>query len=182
MLGDRFGGVGRDVADDDSFFTGSLKVDSIITGRGDADQLQIGTGVHRFTGDGTFVNQNDLRVTDPRSLIRAQNAIIAANVDTVVTSVDMPPVPDAIHTPSAGNGADGIRIEPLAGQKTLSITLAPTGEHATLTLYASDGRLVKSATVSATTATVSLPGLGSGTYVARVSQGKRVHAVKVVLP
>lgn len=125
---------------------------------------------------------NDLRVTDPRSLIRAQNAIIAANVDTVVTSVDMPPVPDAIHTPSAGNGADGIRIEPLAGQKTLSITLAPTGEHATLTLYASDGRLVKSATVSATTATVSLPGLGSGTYVARVSQGKRVHAVKVVLP
>lgn len=125
---------------------------------------------------------NDLTVTDPRSLIRAQNAIIAANVDTVVTSVDMPPVPDAIHTPSAGNGADGIRIEPLAGQKAICITLAPTGEHATLTLYAPDGRLVKNAAVNATTATVSLPGFGSGTYVARVTQGKRVHAVKVVLP
>lgn len=36
-----------------------------------------------------FDMANDLRVSDPKSLIRAQNDIIAANVDTLITHVDM---------------------------------------------------------------------------------------------
>lgn len=122
---------------------------------------------------------NDLRVDDTRSLIRAQNDIIASNVDTLVTAVDMPPIPDAITSPTADG--TGIRIEPVAGQKAVNITLPHNNALSTVTIYSPDGRLLKQTSTNAST-TVSLPGTEAGTYVVRVEQGHMTHAVKIVLP
>lgn len=122
---------------------------------------------------------NDLTVTDPRSLIRAQNDIIASNVDTLVTAVDMPPIPDAITSPTADG--TGIRIEPVTGQKAVNITLPHNNALSTVTIYSPDGRLLKQTSTNAST-TVSLPGTEAGTYVVRVEQGHMTHAVKIVLP
>lgn len=122
---------------------------------------------------------NDLRVDDTRSLIRAQNDIIASNVDTLVTAVDMPPIPDAITSPTADG--TGIRIEPVTGQKAVNITLPHNNALSTVTIYSPDGRLLKQTSTNAST-TVSLPGTEAGTYVVRVEQGHMTHAVKIVLP
>lgn len=122
---------------------------------------------------------NDLRVDDTRSLIRAQNDIIASNVDTLVTAVDMPPIPDAITSPTTDG--TGIHIEPVTGQKAVNITLPHNNALSTVTIYSPDGRLLKQTSTNAST-TVSLPGTEAGTYVVRVEQGHMTHAVKIVLP
>ena len=76
MLCDRFGRIGWYIADSDAFFAGSLNINRIIAGSGDADQLQIRTGVHRFTGNRAFVDKNDLCITDTVDNPRLFGAVI----------------------------------------------------------------------------------------------------------
>ncbi len=132
---------------------------------------------HDLRGTMYFDMGNDLRVSDERSLIRAQNEVIAANVDTLVTSVSMPPAPSGID---AATASDGWQAEASGG--SLSVTL-PAGLSGTVlcTVTAADGRTVARTTLSAgrTTLATALP---AGTYVVSVACGQGVKAQKVAVP
>jgi hypothetical protein len=108
---------------------------------------------------------NDISVDDNLSLIRALNSVIAANVDTLVTKVDLPTT--GIFTPSQA-------------QQT-AYTLCPTATTDLVTLvgslegsvraevYSAEGRLLLADTLGDAHRTLSLGRLTKGLYLVRLA-------------
>ena len=132
---------------------------------------------HDLRGTMYFDMGNDLRVSDERSLIRAQNEEIAANVDTVVTSVDMPAAPSGISAATSGRSW---QIDVAGG--SLTVAAAATTSAPTLcTVTAADGRTVARTTLGPgrTTLATALP---AGTYVVSLTGEDGMHTQKVAVP
>ena len=110
---------------------------------------------------------NDQPVSDYKSLIRAQNDVLASNVDTLITNVDLGPV--------------GIQNMEKKGQtETFSFYLSPSGNQITLTLSVEedagnafceictiDGKVVMQECLNAVTNVIPLS-LTKGTYLIQV--------------
>ena len=120
---------------------------------------------------------NDLRVDDYKSLIRAQNEMIASNVDTLVTSVTMKP--SGVHSVLASKGAE--LFTAVQNGETLTVTLADGDMPATLAVYAVDGRAVMQQPLDGKVATVATGGMQRGVYLLRVTQGGENHTVKIAI-
>lgn len=123
---------------------------------------------------------NDLQVSDPKSLIRAQNDIIASNVDTLITRVDM--------TPSSI-----IRTEKAVSQKGFSFYPNPAKEQIILLLneslfnksdvicgiYTTSGQLIKQFALSSATNILCLDGLTKGIYLIIIGTGTHSEVSKL---
>ena len=120
---------------------------------------------------------NDLRVDDHKSMIRQQNEVISANVDTVITNIDMKP--SGVRNIAATKRAELFSAVQDGGN--ITVTLADAAESATLTVYAVDGRTVLSQPLAAKRTTVEADGLTRGVYLLRVVQGGEEHTVKIVM-
>lgn len=120
---------------------------------------------------------NDLKVSDPKSMIRVQNEIISANVDTVITNIDMKPT-------GVRNIATSKRAEMFTATQegsNIAVTLADGDTPATLTVYAVDGRAVIRQTLNTRRTTVEADGLTRGVYLLRVTQGDGEQTVKIAM-
>ena len=120
---------------------------------------------------------NDLRVDDHKSMIRQQNEVISANVDTVITNIDMKP--SGVRNIAATKRAELFTAVQDGGN--ITVTLADAAEPATLAVYAVDGRTVLSQPLAAKRTTVEADGLTRGVYLLRVVQGGEEHTVKIVM-
>lgn len=120
---------------------------------------------------------NDLRVDDHKSMIRQQNEVISANVDTVITNIDMKP--SGVRNIAATKRAELFTTVQDGGN--ITVTLADAAEPATLAVYAVDGRTVLSQPLAAKRTTVEADGLTRGVYLLRVVQGGEEHTVKIVM-
>ena len=120
---------------------------------------------------------NDLKVSDYKSLIRAQNEVIAANVDTVVTEINMRP--SGVHSVLASKKTE--LFTAVQNGETLTVTLADGDMPATLAVYAVDGRAVTRQPLDGKVATVATGGMQRGVYLLRVTQGGETHTVKIAI-
>lgn len=122
---------------------------------------------------------NDQRVDDYKSLIRAQNDIIASNVDTLITEVNM--IPTGIETvkSDADNGLFVIGREPSAG--LIRVVLKDDSERALLEMYSVEGRVVKQLALTEMVTSVPVGDIQAGVYLVKVVQGGRSHTVKLVI-
>ena len=121
---------------------------------------------------------NDLRVDDPNSMIRIQNEKISANIDTIVTDIDMTPsgVRNIASTRKAAMFTatnDGANI---------TVTLADAGADAVLDVYSVDGRAVmQQLPLTQKVTTIAADGLQRGVYLLAVTQDGRRETAKVVI-
>lgn len=116
---------------------------------------------------------NDLQVSDPKSLIRAQNDIIASNVDTLITHVDITAASINQTKKEASEKIFSFYPNPAKGQITLSLNGALLGESNVLCeIYTTNGLLIKQYTLSAVTNSLPLEGLTKGIYLIKVCSGK----------
>ena len=124
---------------------------------------------------------NDLRVSDARSLIRAQNDVVAANVDTLVTAVELPGLPAGIGgAQTAGSGEPRFSVS----QQDGCLRVVPAAEPAPgayAAVYTADGRLVARRPLTVDGAEFPVESLPAGTCVVRVSGTAADGSRKVVI-
>ena len=120
---------------------------------------------------------NDLKVSDYKSLIRAQNEVIASNVDTVVTEINMGP--SAVRNVLATRKAE--LFTAAQDGNTLNVTLADSDTPATLVVYAVDGRSVMQQPLTTKVSTFAIDDIQRGVYLLRVTQGGEKHTVKIAI-
>lgn len=124
-----------------------------------------------------FDMANDVKVSDYKSLIRAQNEIIASNVDTLITRVDMDP---SAITPNK------IRKEPYAfypnpAKEFITLSLSPeaVGGNAVCRIYTLEGVAVRNATLEQESTVIRLNGLAKGIYVLEVVTNSQTWTSKL---
>ena len=120
---------------------------------------------------------NDLRVDDYKSLIRAQNEVMAANVDTVMTVINM--TPSGVRPIAARTGEE--LFTAVQDGDNINVTLADAATPATLAVYSVDGRAMMQMPLQGKQTAVPTDGLGRGIYLLRVTQGSESHSVKIAI-
>ena len=63
-LADGSGAVGGDVHHGDPLLTGIVVVHHVVAGSQNGDQLDVGTFVNGFSGDGSLIHNDNLRIAD----------------------------------------------------------------------------------------------------------------------
>lgn len=121
---------------------------------------------------------NDLKVSDARSLIRAQNDIIAANVDTVITQVNI--YPTSVHTPILAKGEVG-KVVVNYQQQRLDIQLCEGVSSVKFQLFSPTGTLVDSFLLSEKSSSYSLNKLNRGVWLVRLSSDNATTTTKIQL-
>ncbi len=134
---------------------------------------------HDCRGTMYFDMGNDQRVDDYKSLIRAQNDIIASNVDTLITEVDM--TASAIEHVSAAQKSKMFTVYTENTSKELHVVLADNSEPVSLEVYSIEGRKVKQYTLVEKINVLSCNGLQAGIYLAKGRQGNKDYTVKFVI-
>lgn len=120
---------------------------------------------------------NDLKVTDSKSLIHAQNEVISSNVDTLITEVDMS------HVISTGindlnTGSDNLaKITMAHGSNEITVDLNDSQQDALVEIYTLEGIKENSGNVKKS-ATFSVSGQRQ-VYLVRVAQNGKVQTEKV---
>lgn len=123
---------------------------------------------------------NDQSVDDYKSLIRAQNDIIASNVDTLITEVIM--APSGIEqTTEYINKKELFTIQQDKDCNSFGIILNDASANANLEIYSIDGKKVRQTMLQSEKTTVHVPELSKGIYLIRVSQGNKTHTTKLIL-
>lgn len=121
---------------------------------------------------------NDLKVTDEKSLIRAQNEIISSNVDTLITEVDMShAISTGIGETSAAGTTGLARVSMNYGSQEISVVLNDAGTEAVADVYTLEGIQVASVKVKGA-AGISVPSKKQ-TYVVRITQAGKIQTEKV---
>lgn len=120
---------------------------------------------------------NDLKVSDYKSLIRAQNEVISANVDTVMTVINM--TPSGVRPIAARTGEE--LFTAVQDGDNINVTLADAATPATLAVYSVDGRAMMQMPLQGKQTAVPADGLGRGIYLLRVTQGSESHSVKIAI-
>ncbi len=124
-----------------------------------------------------FDMANDLKVSDYKSLIRAQNEVISANVDTVMTVINM--TPSGVRPIAARTGEE--LFTAVQDGDNINVTLADAATPATLAVYSVDGRAMMQMPLQGKQTAVPADGLGRGIYLLRVTQGSESHSVKIAI-
>ena len=124
-----------------------------------------------------FDMANDLPMDDYKSLIRTQNDVLSANVDTLVTEVTMGP--SSVQSIAATRKAE--LFTAAQSGSTLNVTLADGDVPATLDVYAVDGRAVMQQPLNDKVTAVAIDDMQRGVYLLRVTQGSEKHTVKIVI-
>lgn len=125
-----------------------------------------------------FDMANDLSVDDYKSLIRAQNEVISANVDTVITNVNL--TPSGIKTIKNSKTGNTL-FTAVQEQSVIDITLADATDGAILRIVSVDGRIVKQVSLTSKTTAVETTGLQNGIYLLNVTQGGKKQTVKMAI-
>ena len=124
-----------------------------------------------------FDMANDLKVSDYRSLLRAQNEVLSANVDTGMTVINM--TPSGVRPIAKRHGEELVEAG-TAGVK-ISVPLADAAPPATLAVYSIEGRAMMQMPRQGKQTAVPADGLGRGIYLLRVTQGSESHSVKIAI-
>lgn len=112
---------------------------------------------------------NDQPVSDYKSLIRAQNDILASNVDTLITKVDLDPV--GIKATTNNNSKDDIFSFYLNSAKDQVVLTLSKDEYvygASYKICAMDGKIMMQDRLSAVKNVIPLASLEKGTYLIMV--------------
>ena len=120
---------------------------------------------------------NDLKVSDYKSLIRAQNEVISANVDTVMTTINL--TTTGVRPVVARTGEE--LFTATCDGSVINVTLADASQPATLGVYSVDGCAMMQLPLTGLRTTVSADGLGRGIYLLRVTQGSESRSVKIAI-
>lgn len=120
---------------------------------------------------------NDLRVDDYKSLIRAQNEVMAANVDTVMTTINL--TTTGVRPVASRSGEE--LFTAVQDGDNINVTLADAATPATLAVYSVDGRAMMQMPLQGKQTAVPADGLGRGIYLLRVTQGSESHSVKIAI-
>ena len=121
---------------------------------------------------------NDQPVQDYKSLIRAQNEVIASNVDTLITEVIM--APSAVNTPEANGETENI-FYVNSSSDNLEIVLNTDNEPAYMEMFSIDGKIVAKKELVQKRSTINRQALEQGIYIFKVKQGNKINTVKVGL-
>ena len=132
---------------------------------------------HNVLGTMYFDMGNDLKVSDPKSVIRAQNEVISANVDTVMTTINL--TTTGVRPIAARTGEE--LFTAVQDGDNINVTLADAATPATLAVYSVDGRAMMQMPLQGKQTAVPADGLGRGIYLLRVSQGSESHSVKIAI-
>ena len=124
-----------------------------------------------------FDMANDLKVSDYRSLLRAQNEVLSANVDTVMTVINM--TPSGVRPIAARTGAE--LFTAVQDGDNINVPLTDAATPATLAVYSVDGRAMMQMPLQGKQTAVPADGLGRGIYLLRVTQGSESHSVKIAI-
>lgn len=120
---------------------------------------------------------NDLKVTDPKSLIHAQNEVISSNVDTLVTEVDMSHViPTGLNEVNAGTD-ELAQITRANGNQEIVVEMNNPQQEALVEIYTLEGMKVASGNVEGS-ASFMVPGQKQ-VYLVRIVQDGKVQTGKV---
>jgi hypothetical protein len=120
---------------------------------------------------------NDISVDDNLSLIRALNSVIAANVDTLVTKVDLPTT--GIFTPSQAQQT-AYTLCPTATTDLVTLVGSLEGS-VRVEVYSAEGRLLLTDTLGDAHRTLSLGRLTKGLYLVRLAGEAGVATQRVRL-
>ena len=124
---------------------------------------------------------NDFRVDDYKSLIRAQNEVIASNVDTLITQVNMDPT--AISPVSSDSRHDLFSFYPNPAKDKIELIL-PGGtswKGASCTICTTTGETVMETGLNSYTNIISLPHLEKGIYLITVNADNKTHTAKLYI-
>lgn len=122
---------------------------------------------------------NDQPVQDYKSLIRAQNEVIASNVDTLITNVVM--APSGINeTTESKNGYELFYVNK-SNDNEIEIVLINNNEEAIMDLISIDGKLIKECTLDKERTIINTDSLKSSIYIINVKQGNKANSVKIAL-
>lgn len=124
-----------------------------------------------------FDMANDLRVSDYKSLIRAQNEVIASNVDTLITRVDMSPGTGIKNVKS--NYLNLCTINQTADGMNVTVVLADGISNAVCNVYNSNGALCFSKELNRKETPFHWGNLPKGIYLISVSDGEKSESVKL---
>ena len=125
-----------------------------------------------------FDMANDVYVHDPKSLIRAQNDVLSANVDTLITKVDK--VPTGLIRVSGEKAENLFSFYPNPAKEFITVSLHETGSsRATLEITSVDGVSLISKELTDSYNTISLDKLNKGTYIIRVTSDKKSSTKKL---
>lgn len=127
-----------------------------------------------------FDMANDLKVSDPRSLIRAQNDIIASNVDSLVTEVNMVD-PSPIEQAPVSKEGKLFSFYPNPANNMIVVSLSDDFEEAVCEICTLDGKLVMQTHLYSMNNTISLTGLNAGIYLLKVRQGNKSYTTKLCI-
>lgn len=120
---------------------------------------------------------NDLRVSDYKSLIRAQNEIIASNVDTLITQVKMDPGTGVKDVKS--RYANLCTINQTADGMDVVVVLADGISNAVCNIYNNNGTLCFSKELNRKESSLYWGNLSKGIYLISVSDGEMSESVKL---
>ena len=110
---------------------------------------------------------NDQPVRDYKSLIRAQNDILASNVDTLITKVDLGPVGIQNIEKNGKKEIFSFYLNPSGNQIPLILSVEKDAGNAFCEICAIDGKVVMQERLNAVTNVIPLS-LTKGTYLIQV--------------
>ena len=119
---------------------------------------------------------NDFRVDDYKSLIRAQNEIIASNVDTLITRISPTSIPSIRQDQT--NAQFSFYLDVANENITLNLKEYNMYIKATCDIYTMDGRHIINQKLTHKKNTISLNGLDKGTYLLKVCINQKKQTVK----
>ena len=119
---------------------------------------------------------NDFRVDDYKSLIRAQNEIIASNVDTLITRISPTSIPSIRQDQT--NTQFSFYLDVANENITLNLKEYNMYIKATCDIYTMDGRHIINQKLTHKKNTISLNGLDKGTYLLKVCINQKKQTVK----
>ncbi|WP_291582710.1 LamG-like jellyroll fold domain-containing protein [Bacteroides sp.] len=132
---------------------------------------------HDCLGTMYFDMANDLRVSDYKSLIRAQNDIIASNVDTLITQVKTGPV---VGIQQLKNSTSDLCSIMCSGNDTgFVVVLADGISHAVCNIYSDSGVLCRQEMLNQKETTIEWGEMTKGIYLIYVNDGNRSESIKL---
>lgn len=122
---------------------------------------------------------NDQRVSDYKSLIRAQNEVIASNVDTLITQVTLDPGLGTGIIRTKSNNSNFFTISQSADGMSLVVALADGTSNAVCSIYNSSGTLCLQKELQQKETSLGWSNLSKGIYLISVSDGKNNGSIKL---
>ena len=130
-----------------------------------------------------FDMANDQKMSDYKSLIRAQNEIISANVDTLITSVNVSGIitTSIPITPNGSKDLATVYVNSITNEIEINIAESKVNEPVICQVYSPLGILIKEVSLNTGINNIYLKGLGKGMVLIKVSSRSYSTTQKVPL-